>query len=190
MTKRRVFIAINLPDKIKNRLVEYRERYGFLPVRWTKKNSLHLTLIFIGYVSNEQVLEICRVVRETAEKAEPFMLRLQKIIPGPIGKPSRMVWVEGEKNDKLIDLKSRLEDALLDVDSGLSRKDYNKSFTPHMTLARVNQANKSLPEDFDWASVEESFNFQVPVQSIEIMESDLRSDGAEYAVLESCPLGE
>ncbi len=222
--KRRVFIAINLPEKIKKKLVEYRERYDILlasqsllarqslgvgggggwPVRWTKKNSLHLTLIFIGYVSNEQALEICRVVRGVTEKAEPFMIRFKKIIPGParnasqasscvaggpVGKSPRMIWVEGEKSNELVDLKNQLEDALLNVDSGLSRKDY-KSFTPHMTLARVNQTNKSLPENFDWASIEEPFNFQVSVQSIEVMESDLRSDGAEYAVLESCPLGE
>lgn len=187
--KRRVFIAINLPEKIKKRLAEYRERYDFLPVRWTKKDSLHLTLVFIGYTTNEQVLELCRVVREIAEKVEPFMVRFKKIIPGPVGKPPRMVWVEGEKSEELIDLKSQLEEALLNVDSGLSKKDY-KPFTPHMTLARVNQTNKNLPEDFDWKSVEESFNFQIPVASIEVMESDLRSDGAEYAVLEECPLGE
>lgn len=187
--KRRVFIAINLPEKIKKRLVDYRERYDFLPVRWTKKDSLHLTLVFIGYASNEQVLELCRAVREIAEKAEPFMVRFKKIIPGPVGKPPRMVWVEGEKSEELIDLKSQLEEALLNVDSGLSKKD-RKPFTPHMTLARVNQTNKTLPEDFDWKSIEEPFNFQIPVASVEVMESDLRSDGAEYAVLESCPLGE
>lgn len=206
MTKRRVFIAINLPEKIKKRLVEYRERYSFLPVRWTKKDSLHLALIFIGYVSNEQALELCRAVREIVDKAEPFTIRFKKIIcmsPSSAspshkasdeqrkatgGKP-RMVWVEGEKSEELIDLKSQIEKALLNVDSGLSKKDY-KPFTPHMTLARVNQTNKFLPENFDWTSIEEPFNFQVPVQSIEVMESDLRSSGAEYAVLESCLLGE
>ena len=196
--KRRVFIAINLPEKIKKRLVEYRERCDFLlanqslssgrPVRWTKKDSLHLTLVFIGYASNEQVLELCRTVREIAGKTEPFMIRFKKIIPSPVGKP-RMIWVEGEKSEELIDLKNQLEEALLNVDSGLSKKDY-KPFTPHMTLARVNQTNKNLPEDFDWASIEEPFNFQVSVASIEVMESDLRSSGAEYATLESCPLGE
>jgi len=202
--RRRVFIAINLPEKIKKRLVEYRERYNFLPVHWTKKDSLHLTLIFIGYATNEQVLELCRAVREIAEKVEPFMIRFKKILCAPSsfavavtettavkkateGKP-RMVWVEGEKSEELIDLKSQLEEALLNVDSGLSKKEY-KPFTPHMTLARVNQTNKKLPEDFDWKSVEEPFNFQIPVASVEVMESDLRSDGAEYAVLESSPLG-
>ena len=132
------------------------------------------------------------------------MLRFKMIVPGPacnasqdsscmagrpVGKPPRMIWVRGEENQGLSDLKNQLENALLDVDSGLSRKEY-KPFSPHITLARVNQTNKSLPEDFSWASVEEPFNFQVPVQSLEIMESDLRSDGAEYAVLESCPIGE
>ncbi|MCG2688535.1 hypothetical protein L6250_02795, partial [Candidatus Parcubacteria bacterium] len=43
-----------LPEKIKKRLKEYREKFNYLPVRWTKVPSLHLTLVFIGYVDNEQ----------------------------------------------------------------------------------------------------------------------------------------
>lgn len=184
--KRRVFIAINLSDGVKKRLKEFQEKFDYLPVRWTKEASLHLTLVFIGYVSNEQMLEICRVSREVAAKFEPFFIDFKKIILGPPGKPPRMIWVEGETSQKLADLKNKLEDALLESDSGFRHKEA-RLLRPHITLARIKMDRwyqlESQPK------IDEEFQAQVPVASIEVMESDLKRDGAEYAVLESCPFG-
>ena len=72
--KKRIFIAINLSEKVKKRLKEYREQYDGLPVRWTKTSSLHLTLVFIGYVDEEQMLEACKITRKIAEDSESFFI--------------------------------------------------------------------------------------------------------------------
>lgn len=184
--KRRVFIAINLPDNIKKRLKEFQEKYDYLPVRWTKEASLHLTLVFIGYVSDEQMLETCRSARKVAAKSEPFFINFKKVILGPPGKAPRMIWVQGEASQTLTDLKNRLEDTLLESDSGLTHKEL-RSMMLHLTLARI-KAEK-------WHQIEpppqinEEFQTQIPVNSIEVMESDLKHDGAEYMILESMPLG-
>lgn len=195
--KRRVFIAINLPDNIKKRLKEFQEKHDYLPrststgvqrglpVRWTKEPSLHLTLIFIGYVSDEQMLEICRVAREVAAEFEPFFINFKRIILGPPNKPPRMIWVEGEASEELTALKNQLQEVLLSGDTGFSRIE-NRPFKPHITLARIKIYQWSrLPEK---PIIDEEFLAQVPVQSIEVMESDLKRDGAEYTILESCPL--
>jgi len=188
MTRRRVFLAINLPEKIKKRLAEYREKYDNLPVRWTKEASLHLTLVFIGYVDDEQVLAICQAARQVTKNFESFELAFKKMLPGPADKP-RMIWVEGEKNKDLADLKNQLEDSLLNVNSGFLKKE-RQVFSPHITLARLNQNSRNLLQSGDLGSVAEEIKFQVPVMSVELMESDLRGDGAEYVILESFPLGE
>lgn len=188
MTRRRVFLAINLPEKIKKRLAEYREKYDDLPVRWTKEASLHLTLVFIGYVDDEQVLAICQAARQVTKDFESFELVFKKILSGPADKP-RMVWAEGEKNKELADLKDRLENSLLGVNSGFLKKE-RQLFNPHITLARLNQNSRNLLRDGDLASINEEVKFRVPVGSVELMESDLRGDGAEYVVLESFLLGE
>ena len=184
--KHRVFIAINLPEGVKKRLKLWQEAHDELPVRWTKEPSLHLTLVFIGYVSSEQVVEICRVARETAQSFEPFEMNIDRIIFGPLGKnPPRMIWLTGEPNKQLSELKTALEDALLNCDSGLSHVE-KRSFKPHITLARI-QPDR-------WAqltnspAINESFSARFDVNSIEVMESDLKHDGAEYAVMESCEL--
>jgi len=185
--KRRIFIAVNLSEGIKKRLQEFRDKCDYLPVRWTKEASLHLTLVFIGYVSNEQMLEACRVVREAVSETEPFFINFKRIVLAPSGKPPRMIWLEGETSQNLNELKNKLEDALLESDSGLRRKE-SRPMSPHITLARIKTEQwRNLPS---LPKIEERFEAQLSVASVEVMESDLKHDGAEYSILESCPLGD
>jgi len=82
-----------------------------------------MTLVFIGYVGDDEMYEICNIVRETAKRHEPFIINLKKIILGPPNKFPRMFWVEGERNEEIAKLKSDLEDMLLKSD--------NSGFRPH-----------------------------------------------------------
>lgn len=189
MVKRRIFIAIDLPEKIKKRLKEYKEKFADLPVRWTKVPSLHLTLVFIGYVDNEQMLEVCRIARDVAEKFEPFFINFKRINVGPVdSREPRMIWLEGEKSEELSQLKNNLEKALLAGNTGFSKAE-TRSFSPHITLARIKMAQWREAK-INLAEIKQEFKAQVEVHGIEVMESDLKFDGAEYASLESCPVGE
>lgn len=185
--KKRIFIAINLSEKVRKRLKEYREKFDHLPVRWTKIPSLHITLVFIGYVDNEQMLEACKVAREVASEAEPFFINFKRISLGPQGKEPRMIWLEGAESQELNELKKSLEEALVSKDAGLHKVE-TRPFNPHITLARI-KASEWQEAQINPAEVEQEFKVQFEVRSIEVMESDLKFDGAEYATLESCPLG-
>lgn len=197
--KRRIFIAINLSEKVRKRLKEYQEKFDSLfthrsfsgggPVRWTKAPSLHLTLVFIGYVDNEQMLETCKITRKVAEGVEPFFINFKRIIFGPVGKEPRMIWLEGQISEELSQLKSRLEKALLAGDTGFRRPE-TRAFSPHLTLARIKSDEWCKLLVSDTNSEEQKFEAQLEVNNIEVMESDLKFDGAEYATLESCLLGE
>lgn len=196
--KKRIFIAINLSEKVRKRLKEYQEKTKDLftrrsfsgggPVRWTKIPSLHITLVFIGYVDNEQMLEACKIAREMAGKADPFFINFKRISFGPIGNAPRMIWLEMVANQELDDLKKKLEEALVSKDTGLQKVE-NRPFSPHITLARL-KMEQWREAQINPAEVEQDFKVQFEVSSIEVMESDLKFDGAEYATLESCPLGE
>lgn len=184
--KRRIFIAINLPPKTKDWLVQFQDQYCELPVRWTKAENLHLTLTFIGYVTDEQMLEICAVARQAVSEVEPFFIQFKKITLGPPGKPPRLIWLEGQPSPALAELKSRLEKLLLEGETGFAKAEV-RAFSPHITLARINMEQwRNLPQK---PTINEAFEAQIPVNSIEVMESDLRRGGAEYTILESCPLG-
>ncbi len=187
MKKRRIFLAINLPDSVKKKLLEFQREWADLPVRWTKEINLHITLVFIGYVSDEEMLEVCRLAREAAQKYQPFEIKLKRICLGPPNRPARMIWLEGERNPTLAQLKNDLENALLDsVSSGYNRRE-ERAFQVHITLARVRQ-----PE-WQYLSVKPKIDKEIslvfPVTSIEVMESHLSREGPDYAILELVELG-
>jgi len=184
MTKRRLFIAINLPDAIKKKLVEYKYNYSQLDsksIRWLGWFNLHITLLFIGYVTDDEMYEICNLVKEIGKKHEPFLIKFEKIIFGPPDKTPRMFWAQGEKSQELADLQGDLKDTIQ------QRTGYKyKAIRPHITLARFPVPTlKFLPKEID-----DPFEYEILVDSIEVMQSVLRRTGAEYTILESVELGE
>jgi len=194
--RHRLFIAINLPEDIKSKLLNFREKWDSLfthrslgkdgLVRWTKKDSLHLTLVFIGYVTEEEMYEICQITRKVVQKFKPFFINFERILYGPPHRPPRMIWLEGKASQELSQIKKELEDALVSSKKLRSFKPECRPFSPHITLARIKMENWSrLPEK---PKIEEDFKVSMVVNSIEVMESELKRDGAEYTILESVPL--
>ena len=79
----RIFIAINLPENIKQKLNLYQERLEEIPAKWTKKENLHITLVFLGNVAEAEIPEICKIVERVVQKNSPFFLILKSILYGP-----------------------------------------------------------------------------------------------------------
>ena len=185
----RIFIAINLPEKIRIRLVNYQKKWPELPIRWTKKDNLHITLVFIGYVKDEEIPEICKITKEIAEKNTGFTINLNKICYGPPKKmPPRMVWVSGEKSEELTRLQKGLENSFLSSPVKKPVKQEKRLYSPHITLGRIRRWEFRQIEPEERPSVNEDISLSFEVNSIEIMESRLKRTGAEYAVLNSYTL--
>lgn len=193
----RIFIAVNLPEDIIKELISYQEKWPELPVRWTKKDNLHITLAFIGSVNDEEIPGILKAAREAAERHEPFSINLNKICYGPPKKmPPRMVWVEGacpelvegRKIDKLSYLQKDLENSLFSTPIKISTEPEKRSYTSHLTLGRIKEWEFKKIEPEERPEVETDINLDFDVNSIEVMESELKRGGPEYIVLESMPL--
>ena len=162
--RHRIFIAINLPEDIKKKLAEYQLKWPELPVRWTKKDNLHITLEFLGYVADDELLQVFQNAREFASKHKPFSVTLNKICYGPPNKiPPRMIWAVGERTKEL-------------------------DFLLHITLGRIKTWEFRQIEPEERPEVSEEINLSFEVNSIEIMESQLKRGGSEYVILESCPM--
>ena len=186
--RHRIFIAINLPENVKKKLAEFQSIWPELPIRWTKKDNLHITLKFLGYISEEELLEVCQLATQVAERNEPFSISLKKIIYGPPKKtPPRMVWVEGERSEEFARLRDDLESSLLGSDKVRFSAE-KRAFSPHITLGRVRVFEWRQMEPEERPEVGEEINLTFEVNSIEVMESQLKKGGSEYFVLESCQL--
>ena len=185
----RVFIAINLPKEIKKKLLIFQKRLKDLPVRWVKEDNLHITLIFLGYLKDEEVAEICRITKEVAQKTAPFLINLKKICYGPPEKmPPRMIWVLGEKSQVMANFKNNLEKELSVSSSSNYSTNKRHPFSPHITLGRIRQWEWRRIEPEERPAIEEEISLNFEVQSIEVMESRLKRGGAEYTILETCRL--
>jgi len=181
----RIFIDVNLPENTKKKLAEYEEKWPNLPVRWTKKENLHITLVFLGYLNDEELLEVINAAKEISSKNKPFSIILNKIIYGPPKKmPPRMVWVEGEQSQELADLQKDLENSLY----GGSEKSDARPYSPHINLGRIKTWEFRRLEPEERPEVNEAINLSFEVNSIEVMESKLKKGGPEYDILELCPL--
>ncbi len=198
MQKHRIFIAINLPENIRNRLVREQEETKKLfesspeVVRWTKADNLHITLEFIGYVNNDDIMEIFNIAKRVTSKKAPFLVNLNKICYGPLDKKNpRMVWVIGEKSKEFASLRDDLEEALSlspENRQNLLAEGRERKFSPHITLGRIRQWEWKRIEPEERPIIDKEINMNFEANSVEVMESQLKRGGPEYTVLESLPL--
>ncbi len=186
--RHRIFIAINLPKEIKEKLESFQEKWPELPVRWTKKENLHITLIFSGSLSDEELLRIINTTKEIAQRNNSFVVNLNKISYGPPKKmPPRMVWAIGERSPEFTSLRDDLEKSLMSSE-GVRFSSEKRAFSPHITLGRMRVWEFQRIEPEERPEVDEEINLNFQVESIEVMESRLKRNGAEYTILETIPL--
>jgi len=188
LMQHRIFIAINFPEEIKRQLEKFQSQWPELPIRWTKPENLHITLAFLGYLSDQELPEICKIVKEVASRHKPFSINLIKICYGPPKKPPRMIWVEGEKSKDLANLQIDLEKSLT-FSENIKFEPEERSFTSHITLGRIRQWEFRQIEPEERPNVETDISLSFDVSSIEVMESFLKRTGPEYEILERAELG-
>ena len=184
LKRHRIFIAINLPEDIKRQLFLYSEKWPELPAKWTTKDNLHITLEFLGDLTDQEIGDVCKITGDVAKLHKAFSINLTKVLYGPPQKiPPRMVWVQGEKSDELADLKNDLQNYLLEKIS--FRPETGRGFAPHITLARISEWEFRKIEPEERPEVNEDIDLTFTVESIEVMESELRRGGPVYTILES-----
>lgn len=180
MQKRKIFIEIEVPEGVKKRLVSRTEKWQNLPVKWSKKENLHITLLFLGYVDESVLPEICQKVSEAVSKIESFDIEFDKIEIGPSPEKPQTVWFSGEASE---DLKDLYESVQKELDIFQTEK---KSFRPHITLGKIRKKKwESLEEK---PEINENFKVTMTVESVSVMESRGEEGGMEYHVIENCPL--
>ena len=81
-----------------------------------------------------------------------------------------------------------MENSLFSASIKSLEKPETRPYIPHITLGRIKQWEFRQIEPEERPKIEEEISLSFEVNSIEVMESDLKRGGAEYTVLESAPL--
>jgi 2'-5' RNA ligase len=171
----RTFIAINFQQDVKDRLFNIERSLKSMAERgrFTSKDNLHLTLIFLGEIAEDRVklAQLC-VKNISAPKFDMVVNRL-----GKFRRPDGDIyWAGLETNPVLNSIYSQLYSNLSSYDFYIKDSEY----VPHLTLARDyvlkdKEAMERYKENFEKISIH--------VESIHLMKSEIIDRKLTYTVL-------
>ena len=127
----RVFIGVDLPDKIRKKLEEIQSQLGnSADIRFVKPDKMHLTLKFLGEITSIKVERVKERLKSVSFKN--FELNLTKLGVFPNDNFIKVTWVGLKPERKIKKLQENIQDNLRDMFS------LDKRFKAHLTLGRVN----------------------------------------------------
>ncbi len=184
--KKRLFIAIDLPDKIKQELFLFSKDFLEIPVKWIRKENLHITLLFLGYLPEGKIENLKKIIKKVCLKQTFFELELKKIDYFPIHpKVPKMIWVKIKKSDNLSILRNSLKKEIdKSKNENFSLKEKN-DFVPHINLALISQWKLKQFNLDEIPNVKKELKLKINVNSIKLMESRLEKSGSKYITLEN-----
>lgn len=135
----RTFIAIELPEEIKNRLKSLQERLktAGADVKWVEPQNIHLTLKFLGETNDKKIKDIASVVRQVAENNPGFTMRISGLGGFPDAESPRVIWVGIAKGGEEIKaVAADLEERVAKL--GIPKE--KRLFSGHITIGRTRSA--------------------------------------------------
>ena len=131
----RVFIAIDVPDEIRQRLASIQEelRPSAPSAKWVNADAIHITLKFIGEISEKRRDDIDNALTDLTWKPLAVAVRGIGFFPGM--RSPRVLWAGVEC--------TTMAGLAEEVDSRLVRAGFDsekRAFRAHLTLARTKES--------------------------------------------------
>jgi 2'-5' RNA ligase len=173
----RAFIAIDLPESIHAALSRQQAAFQATcpEARWTRPEGVHLTLKFLGEISDDQVRQVVEALLKLTP-LEKFSIEVKGFGFFPDARRPRVFWVGLEAPPALGELARRVEDCMERL--GFARED--RPFTPHLTLARFKVPRPQPALQALLAGLNEVTMGGFEVSEFFLFESKLSPHGAEY----------
>jgi 2'-5' RNA ligase len=184
----RTFIAIDLDESLKRALETLAGELKPLArsVRWVGAAGMHLTLKFLGEISEADEARISSVLEETAPRHRVFSLALEGTGTFPPGRREpRVLWVGVVRVPPLLALQEDVEKEMAKL--GFERE--KRPFQPHLTLGRVKSPSRLDPLVQELRKHQDQRFGEMSVQRFMFFQSTLQPSGAEYTVLKEFRLG-
>jgi 2'-5' RNA ligase len=128
----RLFVALDLPDALRDGIVAWGRRELRDPLlRPVARESLHITLAFLGYTPEREIERLGEIVTGLEAAAPAIQLG------DPVAKPSRKhprLLILPADSPGTVDLQGQLEEKLVAKRLYMPEK---RPFWPHVTVARV-----------------------------------------------------
>lgn len=188
----RLFVALALPDAVKVELARaQRDLQEDLPancVRWTKPQSFHLTLKFLGNVETNRVEELARSLRIACVDFPAMKLRAEGIGFFPNARRPRVIWAGIQDRTAIL---PRLQSAVEKSVAAFTNETPESNFAAHVTLGRCPAVQSSHAEVLSKLALRWNRNRSFgewTVEEFELIRSELASTGSRYTTVCLIPL--
>ena len=177
----RLFVALELSDAVRGAIRDLitRLQHARADVRWVRAEGMHLTLKFIGEVAEEKLSPVKQALAGVAS-AKPVEMNFRGLGYFPHERRPRVLWVGIEASENLAELAAQMQAALEPL--GIARE--NRTFVPHLTLARFKSTKRLDHLQEEIAALLSSEFGHVETSEFFLFQSKLSPKGAEYTKLE------
>jgi len=175
----RTFIAIDIPENIKKGLINFTEKCRSLQsdgIKYVEKGNMHITLKFLGELSEEQIENLSRDLAFIKFKAFPISVKTTGAFPN-IFFP-RVIWAGIFPVENLLEIFSKIESA--SINNGIPAEE--RPFSPHITLARIKSRADKGWADFLKQNNNLDFGSFMP-DGFSLYKSELNKSGPVYTKL-------
>jgi 2'-5' RNA ligase len=171
----RLFIAIPIPEAVKEYIISIQEGFHKFPLRFVKPEQMHLTIDFLGEIPDNKVDGIIKNLDDVRSK--PFNIRLTNLGSFPTKERIRVIWIGIEKDETFIELQKNI------------RKIFNHrgKLMPHLTIARAREIIKDrrLSDEIEkFKTTSQEF----PVSKFVLYKSEPTSQGYVHSMVKEFPI--
>lgn len=183
----RLFVALEIGSAAQLRVAAEQARLADTirgsSLRWVKQDQLHITLVFLGDVSEQRVAQAISVLRDPIPHP-PFRFELGGLGAFPPRGAPRALWMAVTAGAEDI---IRVQASVAERFEALGGERERRPFSPHLTLARWRDSRSSdrpRPGQRNPPTIA-----SVEARAVTLFQSRLSSAGSTYIRLAECPLG-
>jgi len=183
----RIFLAVDINDEVRERIGAAQDdlRSCGGKIRWVSPRNIHVTLCFLGDMTDKLLADVCEAALRVASQHKPFEFDVRGVICIPPAGRLRMLWVGVDDSGGAT---ARLQGDLADALAGLGLPKENRRFRPHLTLARVKFMKDAAGIRSAAAEQAETDFGTVHAAQVTVYSSKLGPQGPAYTSVAAAPL--
>lgn len=155
--------------------------YSYTDIKWVKRQALHITVLFLGEITEDQAARCADLLHNPGMQREPITVRFKGMATfPPRGRPRVLYAPLLEGFSECMAVYEELFDGVERSILGEKRR-----YTPHITLGRV-KGRGAVPQREEFSDLYGSFI----VKRCVLYQSVLKSDGPEYREIDAAEFTE
>lgn len=186
----RTFFAIELTTLIRERIEKnIQEIKKDIPdlFRWVPSENIHLTLKFLGDVTKSNISTLSQMLNSQVNRMKSFDIQIGNFGVFPMISRPRILWIGVKVPKELYEIQLGIENET----ARLGYKSEKRDFHPHLTIGRIKRDISHQRVKLAAAhlsNVKIGILGTLAVESIHLIQSDLKPTGAVYTSLFSARL--